>query len=147
MFPKPETNVSLTAYNGTSILCKGSISLPCKDKASSWLQTKFYVVDVAGPAVQGLPTCTKLNIWKLNFSVEQQKKPVYSIKDLLQLYPNQFDHIGNFHMDVKLHLKENVEPYINASRKWPIHLKEKIKIELEKMEQQSIIRRVKEHTD
>ena len=50
-------------------------------------------------------------------------------------------------MDVKLHLKENVEPYINASRKWPIHLKEKIKIELEKMEQQSITRRVEEHTD
>ena len=63
------------------------------------------------------------------------------------MYPNQFDHIGDFHGDAKLHLKENVEPYIDAPRKWPIHLKDKIKTELENMEQQSIIRRVEEHTD
>jgi hypothetical protein len=66
----------------------------------------------------------------------------------LQLYPNQFDSLGDFGESHTAHLvlKPNAEPYIDPPRKFPIHKKEKIKAELEKMEQSGVIRRVTEHT-
>ena len=55
-------NVRLTAYNGSEIKCFGSISLKCKYKESFWNDEMFYVVDVPGPAIAGLPTCLKLQM-------------------------------------------------------------------------------------
>ena len=45
----------------------------------------------------------------------------------------------------KLHLKQDCEPFIDPPRKCSIHLKEKLKCELKKMEKQGVIRKVSEH--
>ena len=67
--------------------------------------------------------------------------------DLKERYPNQFDRIGNLPGKVALHLKEGATPFIDPPRKYSIHLKPKLKVELDTMEEQGVITRVTEHSD
>ena len=65
----------------------------------------------------------------------------------MKLYPNQFDKVGSFKVKVSLHLEEGAEPTIDAPRKCSVHLKPKLEAEINKMEEQAIIRKVTHHTD
>ena len=57
-----KNNRKLSAYSGHEIPCLGTINIPCCHKESKWINAKFYVVDVPGPAVVGLPTSELLNL-------------------------------------------------------------------------------------
>ena len=54
---------------------------------------------------------------------------------------------GNFAGEAKLLLKDDAEAFIDAPRKCSIHMKEKLKQELQTMVTQGVIRKVDEHTD
>ena len=58
--------IKLTAYNGEEIRCLGTLDMKCQHKSSGWKTTRFYVVDVPGPAVVGLPTSEILNLVTIN---------------------------------------------------------------------------------
>ena len=64
----PEPAAKLTPYSGHSIPCRGSIVLQLSKPSGQSQSHRFYVVDVPGPAILGLPSCNKLNIyhWTLN---------------------------------------------------------------------------------
>ena len=142
-----QKKVILTAYNGSQIPCYGVINIPCCYN-EQWEDIEFYVVDVEGPAILGLPSCTKLKVVTLNCTVNtSSKKTINDVQDLMQMYPELFDHIGEFPGTAKLEVKPGAEPYIDPPRKWPIHLKDRIKQELDRMEQDGVIRKVEEHTD
>lgn len=150
-----EAGVKLTAYNGSRIPCLGSVIIPCRYESPDWTSTKFYVVDVPGHAVIGLPSCTKLGLVTLHCNMDVKtgnvtpNKPakIDSVDDLKRLYPQQFDRIGSLPGEAKLSLRDGSEPYVDAPRKWPIHLKDKIKAQLDKMVDQGVIRPIKEHSD
>ena len=55
--------------------------------------------------------------------------------------------IGNFEGEVTLILKEDAEPFIAAPRKCSVHMRDRIRKELEDMEEKGIIRKVNEHSD
>ena len=59
---KPADGVIWTAYNGGEIPCLACITMPCSIQNTGWQDTKFYVVDVPGPAVVGLPSCELLGL-------------------------------------------------------------------------------------
>ena len=167
--------VRLTAYNGQEITCLGSLDMVCQNKCSSWELTKFYVVDVPGPAVVGLPTCEKLKLVTINVDHVSHKqggppathkpaksilkndnmkactktisKPINNVQDLLETYPDQFDRIGNFAGEAKITLKDDATPFVNPPRKCPIHIRDELKLELDKLVTQGIIKKVNEHTD
>ena len=163
MYPNDEwkniiepSRATLKAYNQTRIPCLGAITLTCKYVDSKWAKQFFYIVDVPGPAIVGLPTCDSLNIVTIhaaNMSLEQQgatsdnMPTIRSIQDLTTRYPDQFDTIGNFKMEATLHLKEDAQPSIDPPRKYSIHFKDKLEAELNKMEDQGVIRKVTHHTD
>ena len=44
-------------------------------------------------------------------------------------------------------VKEDAEPFIDALRKCPIHVKDELKLEIDKLVTQGVIRKVDEHTD
>ena len=54
------SKTKLSAYNGTNIKCLGKIDITCKGLSNKWSTQVFYVVDVSGPAVAGLPMCEDL---------------------------------------------------------------------------------------
>lgn len=51
----------LSANSGHQIPYLGTIDILCQYKESGWVNAKFYVVDVPGPAVVGLPTSELLH--------------------------------------------------------------------------------------
>lgn len=161
---QPASHIKLTSYSGDEIICLGIINIPCQHKESNWVNTKFYVVDVPGPAVVGLPTSESLGLITINVDTvsdtnssnktEHQVEPPYktssSISNIDQLkseYPNQFDKIGNFSGKAQLILKPDAEPFIDAPRKCSIHIKEKLRNEIDNLIEQGVLRKVEEHTD
>lgn len=146
----------LSAYSGHQIPCLGTIDILCQHRESGWVNAKFYVVDVPGPAVVGLPTCELLNLVTVNVDtvIERNEnrrgnargtgikelKKISTSAELKAAYPDQFDKIGNFSGTVKLFLKEDAEPFIDPPRKCSIHIKDKLKAELDKMVGQGVIR-------
>ena len=150
---KPATHTKLTSYSGDTILCRGTINIPCQYKESKWVNAIFYVVDVPGPAVVGLPTSEQLKLITINVAAinnarpQELRTPIVNVKQLKQAYPEQFDRIGNFSGTAKLHLKEDAEPFIDPPRKCSIHLKDQLKEEIEKLIEQDVLRKVEEHTD
>ena len=145
-------NTTLTAYNGTKIKCFGSISLGCKYKDSKWTEAKFYIVDVEGPAISGFALSQTIGLVTMHCSINNNNNPISvsnigSVDELKSKFPEQFDRIGNLPGKVKLHLKDDAVPFIDPPRKYSIHLKPKLKEELDKMEEQGVITKVKEHSD
>ena len=137
------SGVRLTAYNGTNIPCYGLITIPCKYLDSQWEHTMFYIVDVPGPAVLGLPSSENLRVVTMHCSVnssqpassaQTQKPSINTVNDLKQLYPEQFDRIGKLPGPVKLVTSPDVPSHVDAPRKTPIALKDAIKAELDTME-------------
>ncbi|XP_071494907.1 uncharacterized protein [Diadema antillarum] len=127
--------------------------ITCKYKDSEWRDQLFYVVDVSGPVIIGLPMCSELHVVTIHEMHPQSRSPtnrpspLKSVKDLQVLYPEQFDRIGNFRGEATLHVKEGAVPTIDAPRKCNVHVKDKLKAELDSMEKQGIIRQNDHHTD
>ena len=151
---KETMGIRLTTYNGSALKCHGQVEIKCEYQGSTCM-ANFYVVDTPGPPLIGLPTCEKLRVIELNCSINKQDshsnrhKPVNSKQELLQEYPNSFDRIGDFgeQLTTELILKPDAEPYIDPPRKYPLHKTDKIKQELDRMEELGVIRKVTEHTE
>ena len=100
------------------------------------------------------PTCERLHLMTINVNnvhnnANDHGKPkvipaqIRDINDLKLMYPQQFDKIRNFAGTAKLHLREDVEPFMDAPRKCSVHIKDKLKHELDSM----VSHKVNEHTD
>ena len=73
--------------------------------------------------------------------------PINSTKDLIEAYPDKFDRIGNFAGEYHIVLRPNNHPIVHASRKYPIHMRDEVKVELDEVISQGIIQKVDEPTD
>ena len=71
---------------------------------------------------------------------------VQSIIDIMAMFPDRFDTIGKFE-DENLILHTDSTPHVAPPGKCPIHLKERIFDEIQKMVKQDIIKPVDYHTD
>ncbi|XP_060786498.1 dynein axonemal heavy chain 7-like [Neoarius graeffei] len=142
----------LSAYSSHEIPCLGTINIPCQYKESKWVNAKFYIVDVPGPAIVGLPTSELLNLVNVHVdtikgkmndnqkNAKQANQPnIVTCANLKRAYPNQFDKIGNFKGTTKLILKEDAEPFIDPLRKCSIHIKDKLQEELNKLVDQDML--------
>ena len=105
-------------------------------------------MDVQGPAVLGLPSLGQLKLITLHCTVKKEDafqtpaaKWINATKDLMQMYPDQFDKIGSLPSAVRLSVNKNIHQHIDTSRKKPIVLKDFIKRELDNMVKNKIIRK------
>ena len=147
-FPR---QTKLTAYIGTQIPQHGVCSIKCSygDQASD---AEFYAADVAGSAICGLPTCCQLHLVELHCAVGKcsSKVPLPAVKekgDLQTLYRDRFDGIGKFEGEYHIITDPNVLAVVHAPRKYPIHIKDDTKNELDEMVDLGFIRPVTEPTD
>ena len=107
-------NTKLRAYNGTNIPQLGALetTITWKDEETqevNKMDTTFYLANTPGPAILGLPSCSRLRIVNLNCSVQPRKhgqpiktckerqkvkqdmkslKPINIKNDLIKAYPN-----------------------------------------------------------
>ena len=141
-------NKKLIAYNGTPIKCFGNIKIPCQYNKSDWYVSTIHIVDVKGPAVIALPSPEQLKLITLHCTVKKEDAfqtpaatPINETKDLMQMYPDQFDKIGSMPGAVRLSVNKNIHPHIDAPRKNLIALKDYVKQELDNMFKNKIIRK------
>ena len=166
-------NTKLRAYNGTNIPQLGALDTPItwKDeetKEVNKMDTTFYIADTPGPAILGLPSCSRLRIVNLNCSVQLRKhgqpvkvskerekvkqdmknlKPINSKDDLIKAYPDRFEGIGKFPGTYHIYLKEDAIPVVHTPRKCPIAIRPLVDKKLDKLLEQDIIVPVTEPTD
>ena len=147
------TQTRLTAYNGTPITHHGICTIHCSYNDNG-TEADFYVADVDGPAICGLPTLCKLKLVELHCEVTTSSDkvphllPTINNKDELQmLYPDRFNGIGKFQGECHIVTDPDVPPVIHAPRRCPIHIKDDIKRELDEMVSLGVIKPVTGPTD
>ena len=160
---------SLEPYGGGNIQHYGVVTLPCRYNNRQF-RCKFFLVDVVGPLLLGLPTGEALGIITINVisevsetvrktsgnsnryvdpSTPIEKRPaIRSKEDLKDMYPECFDfnekYFKDFHYDIKL--DPTVEPKVDAPRRIPMELKPTVKKKLDEMVKDGIIKKVSEPT-
>ena len=95
-------------------------TLGCKSGSPSRVNAVFYIVDVPGPVILGLPTCEALNLVTFHCQLESvvtTPVKVTSVQDMVNMYPGQFDTVGKFAEPVKIRLNECAEPHVDRPRK------------------------------
>ena len=157
------SNVVLTAYGGSQIKHHGIVTIPCTYGKESTL-APFYVTDIPGPAIIGLPTSTALNLLQFNCAIQTQHphtsnhgcikdknlqpaKETTLIKDkqdLIKQYPECFNGIGKFQGEYHITVDPSVPPVIHPPRRVPVSLKDDIKSELDDMVKNGIITKLEE---
>ena len=68
-----QTNTILTAYGGASPKQYGTLEIPCEYEGKKTIAI-FYVTEVHGPAILGLPTVLDLRLLTFNCSIERQNQ-------------------------------------------------------------------------
>ena len=164
----------LKAYNGSTIKQYGTFTThidwtPKGSNTTNRLRTRWYVADAPGPAILGLPACTKLGVVELNCNVTLQKrsltpqtttttatkakdgpeklKPLSSREDLINAYPDRFEGIGRFPGTYHITLRDDARPVVHAPRKCPIAIRPQVRAKLDEWVSQGIIAAVEEPTD
>lgn len=85
----------------------------------------------------------KTNKW----STPDQTIIIRTREDLIGLYPDRFDKLGELPGEAVILLKDDAIPHQDAPRKWPIHIKIPLESEVDRLEALGIIRKMNEHAD
>lgn len=131
----------LTTIN-SSLQATGQVKLECHHKNAKYV-LDFVVVDVDCETIIGLPTCTQMNLVKLVKTVTFQEKPM----DIIKEFQSVFEGLGKLPDKVSLVLDPSVPPKICGNRKVPVQLMDRLKAELDRMENDGIIMKQNEPTD
>ena len=153
-----KSKVKIVAYGNNQIKTYGVCTLRIQVKNRFHLDT-FHIVNVPGPIIIGYPACKALKLVTLNFTLDCKPQPVNDSKcsagssddsakqQVLQEYPDCFQGIGCFAGTYHITLDHSVPPVVHPPRRVPEALRQPLKAELDKLEQESIISKVEKPTD
>lgn len=138
------TKTKVTGYTGERVPVKGSCIATFKNKGQQ-IKAQLLIVDKNVQPILGLRACEKLNLVKRVFVVtsenEKEQHP------LMEEYKDCFEGLGCLPGKHKIHVNENVPPVVHPCRKVPFALREKLKVELARMEKLEVIKKIDEPTD
>ncbi|XP_052809376.1 uncharacterized protein K02A2.6-like [Mya arenaria] len=132
----------LTSYTGDSLKVLGTVDLPCGYKEHMVTAT-FYIVETNSQPLLSLTTSVDLELIKLIYAVDKSS----SKHDIVTEYNDIFQGVGLLPGKCQLHLRKDAVPVVNATRRVPYAIKDKLRQELDQMEQESIICKVTEPTE
>ena len=131
--------VKLTDYNGTDIPVVGKCIVSLRNRNQD--KVLFIVAEMDSVPLLGLNTCKKLSLINRVMTVDCE----YS--NLINEYTDCFGEIGSLSKVHHLTIDGNSSPVIQAPRKVPFTLREKLKEELDRMVCLDIIDKVEGPTD
>ena len=141
---EPNKN-KLVSYTGQHLNTKGQIRLKSRYKHREEMLT-FHVVDTEAEPILGLQACIDLQLVKLLLSVEEKQLSSMTADSVKQDYPHLFSGMGDLG-EAKIQLQEEAVGVIDAPRRVPLALKDRLKQELDRMQEQDVIAKVAEPTD
>lgn len=145
--PKPgalqQSASSIIAYGGHTVEQYGVCTIPMEYNGTK-TNGSFYVTADQGAAIIGLPTSLALGLISVNCAINEDYTTVRDKHHMKAMFPDVFDGIGKLEGEYHITVDPSVPPVIHAPRKVPIALKPNIKEELEDMEKQEVITKVRE---
>ena len=143
----------LSGYNDSPLITLGKCTLKCK-YAGRIQNVEFYVVDTKSAPIFGLRSCLSFDIIKLVYSVQTRstepevKSDTFPLTktSVLKQHADVFKGIGKFAGEYDIQLDPTVPPVVNPPRRVPIALRDRLKSELDRMEDLNIIVKVTEPT-
>ena len=156
---KNQKKVQLKAYNDTDIETHGVCFVKVKLKNGRvFPRVKFVIVpDARGREMQqsilgvgnserfGLVVCTK-DLIKVS-EVRNGKDCTLTKDRVSQEYKNIFQGLGCLEGKVSIQLKEDATPVVYPARKVPVALREKLKMELDRLVKNGVIEKTESPTD
>ena len=162
-------NATLSAYGETVIKQIGTVTLNCEYKNKKF-KCKFFLSDVSGPILLGLPTGEALGIIKIVDAIRKQndyktdgsgkmyvhpstpladRPPIKTKEDLKTMYPECFQDSNKYIPDYvySIHLDPTAKPTVHAARRLPLELKPRVKRKLQHMESNGILAKVEQPTE
>ena len=108
-----------------------------------------------GPAILGLPSCRELRLVEMNCEVKEtlnrtnSEARIASKSGPIDANLDRFEGIGSFRGEFHITLNKSVSPVVHLPRRCqcPIHLKDEVKTELDKMEELGVIANMSARTD
>ncbi|KFM78222.1 Retrovirus-related Pol polyprotein from transposon 17.6, partial [Stegodyphus mimosarum] len=115
----------LVTFSGNKMDTLGKVVLNCQYGKNNFV-VEFQVIDKEEPSTLGLKSCLQLGLIQKVMSVNTE--------DLLEEYKDVFEGLGCLNGEYKIQLKQDVTPVIHPPRKIPIAIRDKVKQELQRME-------------
>ena len=148
--PKPQLIPSKTVLNsdgGNKINHFGKCKIILK--ANGKVQTDdFYVTETTSPPILGLTSCQKLGLLKKVDMVDHKENLTSITKDIIaKEFKDMFEGLGCFEQADHTELKSDGAPVCEPPRRVPFTLRESLKINLESMEEQGVIKKVDKPTE
>ena len=136
-----KTQITLKSYSGHQIPTRGVVTLPCEHKGKVY-NVQFHVVEVEAPAVLSVQTCKEMallvRIHQLEDSQPKEQHcipecPTVTNQNILNEYSDLFQ--GCIPGEHTIKVDPSIPAVAHPPRKVPVSLKDKIKDELDRMEQ------------
>ncbi len=122
--------------------------MTCKFKNKT-KRVKFFVADVMGSALAGLPMLRSLKIVQINCSVKSDCKMIpnsINKEQLKERFPERFKGLGRLKGEYKIPIDEKVPPKHQRAKPVPIHIAPEIKAGIDEMVRDGVLAPVTEAT-
>ena len=135
-----KSNSKLSAYSGAQIKVVGKCVAFVQHKEQS-IPILFIVADTTSSPILGLKSSTRLNLIQRIHEINKD------VPDYALHFEDCFGELGTLQEKYHIYTDDSVPPVIDACRKVPIALLEKLQVELKRMQDLNIITPVTEPTD
>ena len=131
----------LKSYGGNKINHFGKCKITLK--ANGKVQTNdFYITETKSQPILGLSSCQKLGLLRKVDMVDHKESPTSITKDIIaKEFKDVFEGLGCFEQAYHIELKNDTVPVCEPPRRVPFALRESLKIKLDSMEEQGVIKR------
>ncbi|KAJ8033383.1 hypothetical protein HOLleu_23606 [Holothuria leucospilota] len=134
-----KVHVNLSTYTGEKIPVLGSCTMRSHHQGKN-LNFRFLVVNVRAKPILGAEACEKLGLIHRVWNVTSNSKETTS--ELFEEYHDVFTSLGCLAEEHHIKVDPGVKPVIYPPRKVSVGLRDRLKQELDKMEQNKIIQKV-----
>ncbi|KAK5883558.1 hypothetical protein CesoFtcFv8_019875 [Champsocephalus esox] len=146
---KQETAINLVAYGGSRIETKGLVTLPCCLKEQHHA-LPFFIVNKDVQPLLGFRACVDMGIVTLSKDVHQitmESNMDFTTQTLMQ-YEDLFDdELGELPITYSMTVDPSVQPVVRPAHRIPIAMQDRVKAELNRMQNIGVIIPVTEPTD
>ena len=132
-----KSRARLTSYSGHRIKTLGTTNLTCVCKNVEH-NVQFFMTEMDSTAILGVEACQRLGLIERLCSAGV---------DITEEYADSFKGLGCLPGEYKIKLDPSVPPVVHAPRKVPVALHDRVKEELQRMENDGVIKKQEEPTD
>lgn len=137
------SNIHVVNYNQEPIQVFGTARVQCTVASTGEERDiEFLVVDNRFEPILGLETCVRLRIIKRIDAMRKSEGEAFVNNNA-----DVFEGLGRFPGEMKILLRDDVKPKVHYQKRFPLSIRDRLKEELESMEERGIIERVDHATE